>query len=84
MLPMKNSLPATKCHGSVNHRYRDVGGGDRGSDVRWHVVPTLGSMRIQPSILGNRSIHPCSQVIKDARVCILLNDQAGRGMPNEN
>ena len=60
-----------------------AGRGQRGLQVRGHVVRALGVMRVERIAFGHQAVQPALEVALRARVGVLLDHQARRGVPQK-
>ena len=74
-----NPLPCAKRKGSVNNGNDDARASEHSFKVRWHVIKTLGGVRIGRVALWGYAIKPRFKVAPGGRVSVFLNaDTSGR------
>jgi len=83
MLEDVHALPRAQAHASTCHRYRKLREGERGSDMRGHVVRSFGRVYIEVFFLGDKAIEKPIQVVDHVGVGILLNGERGRRVLDE-
>jgi len=52
--------------------------------MRWHVIRSLGGVRVQRIVFFHETVQPVLQVAPRGRVGVLLDREAGRGVLNQH
>lgn len=87
MLKQVNSLPRPKRQLTIRDRDRQAYGHHRGFDMRWHIVRSLvgmgqiGHARVRGG--WNQPLEKRRQIRLNLRIGVLLDQQTGRRMPDE-
>src|SRR5688572_7786549 len=84
MLEDVHRLPGPERELAVDDRDRELRRGQRGADVGGHVVGPLGGVAIQPLVLGHELPEERVEVAEHGGVGVLLHDERGRGVTNED
>ncbi len=84
MFPEEDTLPGSQRQAAVHERNRQTRGCERALYVGRHVVGALSRVGIQRVVLRYQAVEPGLQIILHGRVRVFLNDQARRGMADEN
>src|SRR5688572_28311314 len=84
MLEDVHRLPGPERELAVDDRDRELRRGERGADVGGHVVGPLGGVAIEALVLGHELPEERVEVAEHVRVGVLLHDERGRGVPNED
>lgn len=77
-----NPLPYSQCQAAIQNRNGQTALGKRRTHMRRHVVRAFSGVVVNAVALGYQAGKELFQIGFHIRVCILLNDQAGRGMLN--
>jgi len=81
MFPNVNPLPCAKRHPPLMHRNAQVNRGERGADVRRHIVITFSRVNEKRITVADEPRKKTFQVAPHVRVRILLNQQRRRCVP---
>jgi len=79
-----NALPRSKRHAAVLDRNGELREGERGADVRRHVVRPLHGVPVEAIVLRNEPAEEDVQIVDDVRIGILLDGERGRGVLDED
>jgi hypothetical protein len=80
VFPQVNSLPGAEREPAGVQRQGKVHGGQRGADVRGHVVSALGGMAEQRVAVRHEPRKKCVEVEPHIRIGVFLNQQRGGGV----
>src|SRR4051795_11376590 len=83
MLPEIEALPCPQVAGVVGDRERDRVLGEDGSNVGGHVVGALGGVAELGRAVGDETGEITLEVVADAGVGVLAEDQGGAGVMEE-
>ena len=83
MLEYIDSLPRPQSHPAANDRDREIGLGQRGSDVRGHVIRAFGVMAITGIVLGSEPLKEIGKIQSYIGIGVLLDHQRGGSVLNE-
>src|SRR5215813_1295782 len=78
-----DGLPGAEREVSLHHRDGQGGLGERRADVAGHVVRALGGVVEEPVTVGDEAGEEALEVREHLWVRVLLDHQAGRGVPDE-
>lgn len=84
MFPQKDPLPGSQCEVPIDNWNPERGAGQRRLDMRGHVIGTFRGVSVERVVLGYQSFEPVLEVRSGGWVRVLLDRQAGRGVPNED
>ena len=80
VLEQENALPAAEIGLALDHRDRQMGLGQGRPDVRRHVVGAFLGVGVVADVLRHQFAEERVDVVEDARVGVLLDQERGRGM----
>ena len=83
MLPQVDALPGAQGQAAVEHGDGEGGGGERRFNMGRHVIAAFQRVGIVGIILAHQPVEPSFQIVAGGRVGILLDEQACRGMADE-
>lgn len=83
MLEEIDSLPGAKQQTPVLHRNRELGLGQRRSDMGGHVVRPFGRMTVERRVFGHQTAEESLQIPLHVGIGILLNRQGSGGVTAE-
>src|SRR5581483_7019459 len=83
MFPEVNALPSAKAELALHDGNGKRRGGERGLDVRRHVVRSFGVVLIERIALWHESIQPALEVVLRGGIGVLLDDEARGGVADE-
>ncbi len=80
MFPEVNALPGAQGQPPAGEGDREVDRGQRGADMRWHVVRAFGRVDKPRIAIGNQAFEKPVQIDPDIRIGIFLDQQRGGGV----
>src|SRR5512134_3612409 len=83
VLPEIDPLPLAEGQLLPVNRYRKRASRERGLDVRRHVVRAFGVVAVERIALRHQAVQPALEVALRRRIGILLDDEAGRRVAQE-
>src|SRR5688572_16401238 len=83
VLPEVDALPRAKGELLAEDRNRQRGRGERGLDVRRHVVGALRVVLVEGIAFRDEALQPALEVALRRRVGVLLDHEAGGGVAQE-
>lgn len=84
VFPQINALPGAEGEVAAHDGDGDAGGGQCGLDVRGHVVGAFAGVGVERVVLGDEAAEPGFEVAFRAGVGVLLDDETGRGVADED
>lgn len=81
MFPQVNALPRAERQASVAQGQAEVHGGERGADVRRHVVRALAGMDEERIAVGHEAVEEAFEIAAYVRVGVFLDEQRGGRVP---
>ena len=83
VLPQIDALPRAQREAGAGERNRELDGGQRGANVSRHVIGTFVAMTEEHIAIGHEAGEETLEVAAHVGIGIFLNDEARRGVANE-
>jgi hypothetical protein len=84
MFEKKDALPCAELHFALGNRYGFTGACQHHSNVRWHVVAALGTVREIIGIFRNEPLEKFFQIAARSGIGIFHDDKATTGVVSKN
>jgi hypothetical protein len=81
MLEKIDSLPGSQSEAAVPDRNGQLQAGQRGAEVGGHVVGAFICVAVSPRLLWRQAVEERLEIDANLSGRVLLNEQAGRGVP---
>jgi len=80
MFEQENALPGSELHLAIDDRHGLTGACQDHTDVRWHVVTALGTVRKIIRVFRHETVEEFFEVAPCRRIGIFHDDHAATGM----